>query len=75
MNKKMTFEEANQALEKVIRVMETGRLSLDESMEQYAKACKLLAYCKKELDAYKGKIEDIHERLLDSEAKGDVYDV
>lgn len=59
----MTFEQANKKLEETVNKMENSSLSLQESMEYYAQACELLAFCMKELDSCKGKIEDINERL------------
>ncbi len=63
MNKKMTFEDANAKLEEIVKNMETKGLTLQESVEQYAKACELLAYCMKELETCKGQIEDINDRI------------
>ena len=63
MNKKMTFEQANAKLEEIAKNMENNTLTLQESVEQYAQACELLAYCMKELETSKGQIEDINERL------------
>ena len=63
MNKKMTFEEANAKLEEIVNNMEKKSLTLQESVEQYAQACELLAFCMKELESCKGQIEDINERL------------
>ncbi len=60
---KMTFEQANSKLEETVSKMENGNLTLNESMEQYSIACELLAYCMKELEACKGKIMDINERI------------
>ena len=62
MNKKMTFEEANAKLEEIVNNMENKSLTLQESVEQYAQACELLAFCMKELESCKGQIEDINER-------------
>ena len=59
----MTFEEANQELEKTVSRMESGNLTLQESMDEYAKACELLAFCMKELETCKGKIEDINQKI------------
>lgn len=64
MNKKMTFEAANANLEEIVKNMENKGLTLQESVEQYAQACELLAYCMKELESCKGQIEDINERIL-----------
>ncbi len=63
MNKKMSFEEANLLLEQSVKKMEDKGLTLQESVEEYAKACELLSFCMKELDSYKGQIEDINERI------------
>lgn len=63
MNKKMTFEDANAKLEEIVKNMETKGLTLQESVEQYAKACELLAYCMKDLETCKGQIEDINDRI------------
>lgn len=63
MNKKMTFEEANAKLEEIVNNMENKSLNLQESVEQYAQACELLAFCMKELENCKGQIEDINERI------------
>lgn len=63
MNKKMTFEEANAKLEEIVNNMENKSLTLQESVERYAQACELLAFCMKELESCKGQIEDINERI------------
>ena len=59
----MTFEEANAKLEEIVNNMENKSLTLQESVEQYAQACELLAFCMKELESCKGQIEDINERI------------
>ena len=63
MNKKMSFEEANTLLEQSVMKMEEKGLTLQESVQEYAKACDLLSFCMQELDLYKGQIEDINERI------------
>ena len=63
MSNKLTFEQANKKLEETVTKMENGNLTLQQSVEEYAKACELLAYCIKELDSYKGEIVDINERI------------
>ena len=63
MDKKMTFEQANAKLEEIVKNMENKGLTMLESVEQYAQACELLAYCMKELESCKGQIEDINERI------------
>ena len=56
MDKKMTFEQANEKLENTA-------LPLAESVKCYAEACELLSFCMQELETCKGQIEDINERL------------
>ena len=63
MDKNLTFEQANIKLEEIVQNMENKGLTLQESVEQYAQACELLAYCMKELETAKGQIEDINERI------------
>lgn len=63
MNSKMTFEQANKRLEESVSRMENGSLTLQQSVEEYAKACELLAYCMKELETRRGEIVDINERI------------
>jgi exodeoxyribonuclease VII small subunit len=63
MSAKMTFEEANKKLEQTVKKMESGTLTLQQNVEEYAKACELIAYCLKELDNFKGQIVDINERI------------
>lgn len=70
MSEKITFEQANEQLEKSVKIMEDGNLTLQQSVEEYAKACELLAFCMKELDAYKGKIVDIDERISKLKSSG-----
>lgn len=53
-NKNLTFEQANELLEKTVSNMESGELTLEQTMEEYAKACELLAYCMKQLEQCKG---------------------
>lgn len=63
MSDKLTFEEANKKLEETVSKMENGNLTLQQSVEQYSKACELLAYCMNELESCKGEIVDINERI------------
>lgn len=63
MAEKITFEKANSQLEKLVKEMESGKLSLEESMKVYEEAFKLLAYCYEQLESYKGQIVDINTRI------------
>lgn len=70
MEEKMTFEKANQILEETVNRIENETLSLEESMELYAKACELLAFCNKKLNQYKGRIAELQNGMLKEEEPG-----
>ncbi len=61
--KKLTFEQANKKLEETVKVLESGKLDLQESMKIYEEACVLLDFCYKELDECKGQMQDINEKI------------
>ena len=63
MDKNMSLEQANDLLEETIKQLENRALPLEESIALYAKASELLAYCMKKLEAYKGRIEEIDQKL------------
>ena len=65
MDKDLTFEKANEQLEELVNKMESGELSLEESMKCYEEAFKLLSFCYEQLDDYKGQIVDINKRIDD----------
>ena len=49
----MTFEELLKELNSVVELLESGKLSLEESVEVYQKGLALSIECKKRLDAAK----------------------
>lgn len=49
MEKKVKFEEKMKNLEDIINDLETGDIDLDESIEKYTKAMKLISECDSEL--------------------------
>lgn len=49
----MTFEQLLTELNKVVELLESGKLSLEESVEVYQKGMALSIECKKRLDAAK----------------------
>lgn len=61
---KLTFEQADTKLAQAVAELESGELSLEESIKVYEKACQYLMYCKNELENHKGRIEEINERLI-----------
>lgn len=49
MEKKIKFEEKLKTLEEIINDLENGEIDLDESIEKYTKAMKLVKECDTEL--------------------------
>lgn len=70
MGKELTFEQANAKLEKIVAKMEKGDVELDECMKLYEEAFKLLTYCTNKLEACKGQIIDINERIENMKTNG-----
>lgn len=69
----MTFEQATQELERIIRQMERNDITLEESMKLYEKSFTLLDYCYKELENGRGKIEEINSRIKTIKNSGEVF--
>jgi len=59
MTKELTFEEALQKLETIVRDLETGQIKLDDAVEAYEKAVKLKKFCEERLKEAELKIEKI----------------
>ena len=58
----MTFEEAIKALEDVVRQLEDGTVTLDDSLKLFEKGVELARICRAKLDQYEAKIEILLER-------------
>lgn len=56
---KITYEMAYARLEKLVKSMESGDLTLDDSIKAYEEGLKLLKICESELSRY--------EKLLDTD--------
>lgn len=59
MDKKMKFEEKIKTLEKIINELENDDINLDDSIEKYTKAMKLVKECDDELKNIEEKISKI----------------
>jgi len=59
MDKKMKFEEKIKTLEKIINELENDDINLDDSIEKYTKAMKLVKECDEELKNIEEKISKI----------------
>ena len=66
---KMKFEDALLALEDIVRQLEGGNLSLDESISEFERAVKLVKLCTERLDAAEQKV-----KMLVSGEDGTVID-
>lgn len=51
------FEEALKKLEKIVKELEEGNLSLDDSLKKYEEGIKLTSLCSKKLEGAKRKVE------------------
>jgi exodeoxyribonuclease VII small subunit len=54
---KLTFEEALGRLEKIVSQIETGKVSLEQSIEKYAEGVALIKQCRSILDSAEKKIQ------------------
>ncbi len=64
------FEEALQNLEDAVKLLESGSLSLDESISKYEEAMKYIKICNKRLETAEQKV-----KLLTRGADGVVTDL
>ena len=55
----LSFEEALDELENIVRELESGRIKLDDAVKAYEKAVKLKQYCSKKLNEATLKVEKI----------------
>ena len=57
--KKLSFEDALQKLENIVRELESGRIKLDDAVTAYEQAVQLKKFCEQKLQAAQLKIEKI----------------
>lgn len=57
MTAEMKFEEALKRLEKAVSDLESGELSLDDSLKKYEDGVKLAQFCSKKLETARRKVE------------------
>lgn len=70
MKKNIKFEEALETLEEIVKKLESGSLSLDESLESFEEAIGLVKICNEKLESAEQKV-----RMLTEEQDGTVTDV
>ena len=70
MNKGLTFENAMKKLEEIVQELETGQLTLEESLKKFQEGVKLSKFCSSKLDETEKKItlllEDHHGKLTET---------
>ena len=70
MKKDMKFEEAMQLLEDIVKKLESGSLSLDESLSAFEEAVGLVKLCNERLEDAEQKV-----RILTASAGGEITDL
>lgn len=60
----LTFEQALEALERLVHSLEKGSLPLEEAVAAYEKGQELKKYCQEKLDRAVLKIENLHEKTV-----------
>ena len=73
---KLSFEGALEKLEKIVATLESGGLTLEQSLKQFEEGMKLSRYCTRELEETEKKISLILEKSDESivETPLDDYD-
>ena len=55
------FEDSIKELEKIVKTLEDGEPSLDESLKNFEKGITLIKVCQKELESAENKIKELTE--------------
>lgn len=63
-NKPMAFEAAMAEIEQIVSGMESGKLSLEESLAAYQRGAELLAFCRDKLDAAQQQVRVLEDGVL-----------
>ena len=61
MNRNIKFEDAIASLDDAVRLLESGSLSLDESLEKYEEAIKYVRICSEKLEKAEQKVKILIE--------------
>ena len=70
MKKTLSFEEAMLSLEDIVKKLEAGGLSLDESLKAFEEAVKLVKFCNQKIEVAEQKV-----KMLVEGSDGSVSDV
>lgn len=58
----LSYEQAFKALEQIVASMESGQLSLEDSLDAYKRGNMLLEHCQKSLAAVEQQVKILNER-------------
>jgi len=72
MENKLNFEGSLARLEEIVRTLESGEKSLDDSMKLYEEGVKLVRLCSAELNGVEAKIKLLKETLSGDVAECDM---
>ena len=61
MDKKMSFDKATDSLEDMMKSLESGALTLDESLDTFEEAVKLIKLCNEKLEGAKQRVRILTE--------------
>jgi exodeoxyribonuclease VII small subunit len=59
----VTFEEAQQELERIVERLESGQAPLDEAIALWERGEELYRFCVEKLDTAQGKVEELAKRV------------
>jgi exodeoxyribonuclease VII small subunit len=62
----VTFEEAQEELEEIVRRLESGEVPLDEALKLWERGEELYRFCRERLDSAEGRIEELAGRVQDT---------
>jgi exodeoxyribonuclease VII small subunit len=60
--KNISFEEAMERMEEIIKSLEGGELELDKSLEIFEEGIKMYRYCTKKLEEMEGRVKVIMQQ-------------
>ena len=62
----MTFEEAEKELGHIVERLESGNVPLDDAVKLWERGEELYRFCREQLDAAQGKVEELAKRVEDA---------
>jgi exodeoxyribonuclease VII small subunit len=65
-----TFEQAQAELEQIVERLERGQAPLDEALALWERGEALYAFCREQLDAAQGRVEELARRVEESRPPG-----